>query len=174
MDGSREEIWAYGLRNPWKFPFDSLTTDRWAADVGQNRYEEVDPIQPIGNDGWKTMAGFHYCVPSIDCDQSGLELPVFEYDNREDCSVTGSHFYRGGPPLRLYSAYVYCDLCSGRVWTLRYDGVTVTDQALLVDTDLQIPSFGVDEWDRLHILAFDGRIYRFARPDLPSVPGLTH
>ena len=151
-----------------------MSGDLWAADVGQNRYEEIDLIQPGGNYGWRTMEGLHCFAPSSNCDQTGLELPVFEYDNGEDCSVTSGHLYRGWPPLGSYGAYVYGDYCSGRIWALKYDGATVTDQALLVDTDLQIPSFGVDERNRLYILAFDGRIYRFAGPDLPSVPGLTY
>ena len=97
-DGSKEEIWAYGLRNPWKFSFDSLYGDLWAADVGQNKYEEINLIQSGGNYGWDTMEGFHCFEPSTGCDQTGLELPVFEYNNAgDDCSVTGGHLYRGRP-----------------------------------------------------------------------------
>lgn len=172
-DGSRGEIWAYGLRNPWKFSFDSLYGDLWAADVGQNQYEEIELIQRGGNYGWNVMEGLHCFSPSSGCDQTGLQLPVFEYEHSEGCSITGGHIYRGRTNPGLYEAYVYADYCSGRIWALRYQGNNVVDQALLVDTSLTIPSLGVDEHDSLYILAFDGKIYRLVEPPLPDVPGLT-
>ncbi len=172
-DGSREEIWAYGLRNPWKFSFDSLYGDLWAADVGQSNYEEIDLIQRGANYGWRTMEGTHCFIPSTGCDQTDLELPVFEYDHAEGCSITGGYVHRGRHNPGLYGAYVYADYCSGRIWALRYQENAVVDHALLVDTSLSIPSFGVDEDDALYIPAFDGKIYRFVEPPLPDVPGLT-
>ncbi|MDP3063637.1 MAG: glucose dehydrogenase, partial [Chloroflexota bacterium] len=96
------------------------------------------------------------------CDQAGLEPPVIEYGHDLGCSITGGHVYRGARLPGLAGAYVYGDYCSGRIWAVRYDGSRVTGHALLSDTDLRISSFGVDEAQELHILAWDGRIYRLA------------
>ena len=158
-EGFRDEVWAYGLRNPWRFSFDSETADLWAGDVGQNGYEEVDIIRPGRNYGWNIMEGLH-CFLRI-CDQTGLDLPIIEYPlNGDNCAVTGGYVYRGSRLLSLYGAYVYGDFCSGRIWALRHDGQSVTEQRLLADTSLRIPSFGQDASRELYILSFDGAIYR--------------
>ena len=94
-DGWREEIWAYGLRNPWRFSFDRLTGDLWTGDVGQGAREEVDLIVRGGNYGWNTMEGFLCFNPSSDCDQTGLVLPVIDYNRQAGVSVTGGYVYRG-------------------------------------------------------------------------------
>ncbi len=159
--GAQDETWAYGLRNPWKFSFDPATDALWLADVGQERYEEIHLVQPGQNYGWNVMEGAHCYAPRTGCDQTGLELPVFEYDHDEGCSITGGYVYRGARLPSLAGAYLYADFCSGFIWGLRHDGAAVTDQALLVDSGLLIPSFGVDEAGEVYILAFDGRIYRF-------------
>ena len=158
--GVREEIWAYGLRNPWRFTFDRETGDHWAADVGQDRYEEVDVIKPGLNYGWNVMEGLHCFQPSESCDRETLEPPVVEYTQADGCSVTGGYVYRGSRLPSLYGAYVYGDFCSGRIWALRHDGAQVTDHVELVDSDLQISSFGEDEV--VYILSFDSKIYRLA------------
>ena len=158
-EGFRDEVWAYGLRNPWRFSFDSETADLWAGDVGQNGYEEVDIIRPGRNYGWNIMEGLH-CFLRI-CDQTGLDLPIIEYPlNGDNCAVTGGYVYRGSRLLSLYGAYVYGDFCSGRIWALRHEGQSVTEQRLLADTSLRIPSFGQDASRELYILSFDGAIYR--------------
>jgi len=172
-DGSREEIWAYGLRNPWRMSFDPVTDRLWVGDVGQGEYEEIDLIEGVGNYGWNTMEGFHCFSPPTGCNQAGLTLPVAEYDHSEGCSVTGGHVYRGTRVPALTGAYLYGDYCSGRIWALRHDGNQVTDQALLLDTSLQIASFGVDGSGELYIAAFDGNIYRFVAQGLPAVPAVT-
>ena len=163
--GVKEEIWAYGLRNPWKFSFDLEQGDLWAADVGQDDFEEIDIIVKGGNYGWNITEGFH-CYPpgTASCDQSGLTPPIFEYTHAEGCSITGGHVYRGTRIPVLAGAYTYADFCSGKIWGLRYDGTTVTEQALLLDSTLPIPSFGEDESGELYILSFDGRIYQFVVP----------
>ncbi len=159
--GVREEIWAYGLRNPWKIAFDRERGDLWAADVGQNRFEEIDIIVKGGNYGWNITEGLH-CYPprTSTCDQSGFIPPIFEYSHDEGCSITGGHVYRGNRLPGLAGAYIFGDFCSGRIWGLRYDGATVTQQALLIDSPLHIPSFGEDENAELSVLDFDGRIYQ--------------
>ena len=121
-DGARGEVWAYGLRNPWRFSFDRLTGDLWAADVGQWEYEEIDIVRPGLNYGWNVMEGSQCFSPRAGCVRAGLELPVAEYDHDLGCSITGGYVYRGARLPSLSGAYVYGDYCSGRIWALRADG----------------------------------------------------
>ena len=159
-DGAaRGEIWAYGLRNPWRFSFDRETGDLWAADVGQNRYEEVDIIRPGLNYGWNVMEGSH-CFRRESCDARGLEMPVAEYGRDGGCSVTGGYVYRGRRMPSLYGAYLYGDFCSGKIWALRHDGAAVTEQMLIADTGLSISSFGEDPSGEVYVLTFEGAVYR--------------
>ncbi len=157
-DDAKEEIWAYGLRYPWRFTFDRETGEMWAADVGQNRAEEVDIIRPGLNYGWNVMEGFE-CFRQSSCDQSGLVLPIVEYGRDDGCSVTGGYVYRGSRLPSLYGAYVYGDFCSGKIWALRYDGSSVTKHEELIDSRLGISSFAEDLDGELYILSFDSRIY---------------
>ena len=118
------EIWALGLRNPWKISFDTMTGDLFIADVGQNQREEVN-FQPASsnggeNYGWDIMEGTR-CIPG-NCDLSALTLPVAEYEHSDGCSITGGEIYRGTAYPGLYGTYLYGDLCSGRIWGLKHDG----------------------------------------------------
>ena len=159
--GVRGEIWAYGLRNPWRFNLDLTTGDIWAGDVGQNRFEEVDIIRPGLNYGWNIMEGLHCFQPRQDCRQQGLELPVIEYAlSDENCSVIGGYVYRGARLPSLYGAYIYGDFCSGRIWALRHDGAQVTEHLEIVDSALRISSFGQEQSGEILILSFDNKIYR--------------
>ena len=160
--GAREEIWAYGLRNPWRFSFDRESGLLWVGDVGQNRWEEIDVVRKGLNYGWNTMEGAHCFSPSSNCDMAGLELPVVEYGRSEGCSVTGGYVYRGTAIPVLQGAYVYGDFCSGMIWGLRYDGESVTEQRLLVESNLNITSFGQDLAGNLYILSRDEGIYSLA------------
>ncbi len=160
VDGARGEIWAYGLRNPWRFSFDRDTGDLWTGDVGQNQLEEVDLIERGLNYGWNVMEGSRCFSPRTGCDPSGLEPPVAEYGRSGGCSITGGYVYRGGQIPALEGAYLYADYCSGKVWGLRYDGQSVTEQALLADTDLLITSFGEDSEGSLYVLSRNEGIYR--------------
>ena len=177
--GFAEEIYAYGLRNPWRFSFDPVTGLLWTADVGQGAFEEVDIIERGGNYGWNTMEGFHCFSPSVGCDQSGLVLPVHEYPhNGEAKSVTGGYVYRGPGVPDLTGQYIYADFIDGRIWALEYDGQQVVQNTELLNTSLNIASFGVDQNNELYICAFDGQIYRFAptvstaiaRNEVPEAP----
>lgn len=161
-DGYAEEIYAWGLRNPWRFSFDPPTGNLWAADVGQNRIEEVDLIVSGGNYGWAIMEGSE-CYGSITCDTTGLILPVAEYRHGEGKSITGGFVYRGTDVPAITGMYVYADFMSGRIWglTFRQGNATVIR---LLDSGLSIASFGVDRNNELYALAFDGRIYRFESP----------
>ena len=159
--GAREEIWAYGLRNPWRFSFDRQGGALWAGDVGQNSFEEIDIIRPGLNYGWNVVEGFH-CFREADCRKAGLELPVSEYGRGGGCSVTGGHVYRGSRLPSLYGAYVYADYCSGQIWALRHDGARVTEHMQIMDAPFTVPAFGEDSEGELYILSFDGAIYRLA------------
>ena len=158
---ARPEIWAYGLRNPWRFSFDRETGDLWAADVGQNRYEEIDLVGPGRNYGWNVMEGSK-CFRPTNCDTRGLEMPVAEYGREGGCSVTGGYVYRGRRLPTLHGAYLYADFCSGKIWALRHDGAAVTEQMLVADTGLSISSFGEDASGEVYVLTFEGAVYRFA------------
>ena len=160
VDGARPEIWAYGLRNPWRFTFDRLTGDLWAADVGQNSREEVDLIEPGRNYGWNIMEGSEcFSRSGQTCDREGLEPPVVEYGHDEGCSITGGYVYRGDLISRLHGKYVYGDFCSGKIWA--FDPKTV-EQEELIDTRLRISSFAEDPDGEIYALSLDGGVYRIA------------
>ena len=159
--GVRQEVWAYGLRNPWRFTVDRTTGDLWAGDVGQNRFEEIDIIRPGLNYGWNIMEGFDCFQPREGCNQQGLELPVVEYALGDgNCSVIGGYVYRGTRLPSLYGAYMYGDFCSGKIWALRHDGTQVTEHLEIVDSGLRISSFAEDHSGEVLILSFDNKIYR--------------
>lgn len=174
--GYREEIYAWGVRNPWRMSFDPVTGWLWAADVGQNAYEEIDIIENGKNYGWNIMEGNHCYNPPTGCDTAGLTLPVWEYSHNLGNSVTGGYVYRGPGVPDLVGKYIYADFGSGRIWALAYDGVNPAVNNQLIDTSLLIASFGVDQNQELYICAFDGKIYRFkptptgSSGQLPTLP----
>lgn len=156
------EIWAYGLRNPWRFSFDRASADLWLADVGQSSWEEVNLITSGGNYGWNQMEGSH-CYPTggTGCNQEGFIPPVTEYSHDEGCSVTGGYVYQG-PLGHLQGIYIFGDFCSGTIWGLRSDGAAEHDE--LMGTSLTISSFGEDEAGELYVLDYEGGVYRFVEP----------
>ncbi|MEM9076686.1 MAG: PQQ-dependent sugar dehydrogenase [Bacteroidota bacterium] len=154
----REEIFAYGLRNPWRMSFDSQTGSLWSGDVGQDEREEINRIIIGGNYGWRLFEGT-FCF-SGDCNDSGLVAPVFEYEhNGNDRSITGGHVYRGNLSPTLEGNYVYADFIDGRIWALDASANN-PEGTLLLDSNLNISSFGIDAQNELYICAFDGSIYR--------------
>ena len=162
--GWRPEIWAYGLRNPWRYQFDRATGDLYIADVGQNAYEELN-FQPAGqggqNYGWPRMEAGHCFRPMNNCDRSGLTMPIGEYPRAGGCSVTGGFVYRGSQQPQLQGAYVFGDYCTGILWTLHRDGGGTWHQTQLADTPVQISSFGEDEAGEIYATGLgDGNIYR--------------
>jgi glucose/arabinose dehydrogenase len=161
--GYRPEIWALGLRNPWRFSFDALTGDLYIGDVGQGNWEEIDyqaSSSPGGeNYGWKIMEGAH-CYDQPTCDTTGLVLPIWEYDHSLGCSVTGGHVHRGTSFPDLIGLYLYGDYCSGRIWALAQDGGT-WQSSLLLDTAYTISTFGEDEAGNSYLTDyFGGSIYQ--------------
>ena len=160
--GYRPEIWALGLRNPWRFSFDRKTGDLYIADVGQNEYEEIhfQPASSNGgeNYGWNIMEGGH-CYRARTCSTDGLVLPIAEYDHSEGCSITGGMVYRGRAYPSLRGMYLYGDYCSGRIWGLRRSGAA-WEKALLIDTSIDISTFGEDEAGNVYVADHgEGRVY---------------
>lgn len=160
-NGARPEIYAYGLRNPWRFSFDPKTGRMWAGDVGQNTLEEIDVIEKGKNYGWNIMEAGSCYEPSEGCDRSGLTLPVFQYGRDLGACVTGGYVYRGKRAPALAGKYIFADYTSGRIWALDDSGQPNPSTPVLLDTDLHVPSFGVDQNGELYVLAFDGKIYHF-------------
>jgi glucose/arabinose dehydrogenase len=153
----REEIYVYGLRNPWRMSFDTQTGDLWTGDVGQNAIEEIDVVVSGGNYGWPIFEGTR-CF-SGDCNDTGLIDPIFEYaQDNGDRSITGGFVYRGTTVPSLQGKYIYGDFVSGRIWALELDG---TLNELVEASRLNIASFGTDTSQELYVCAFDGSIYKF-------------
>jgi glucose/arabinose dehydrogenase len=155
--GALPEIWAYGLRNPWRFSFDRLTGDLFIADVGQGAREEVNfqPAASAGgqNYGWRRMEGTACFNPSTACNDGTLTLPILEYDHSLGCSITGGYRYRGARFPQFVGRYFYGDFCTGRIWTGIQSGSAWTGPQLL-DTTMQITSFGEDEDGELYVVHY--------------------
>ncbi|WP_242920085.1 PQQ-dependent sugar dehydrogenase [Pontibacter liquoris] len=161
--GFKEEIYAYGMRNPWKLSFDTKTGTLWAGDVGQNEIEEVDIIRKGGNYGWRIMEGTACYEPSKNCDKAGLIQPVHEYTHAEGASITGGYVYRGTKLPALQGSYIYGDYVSGKVWALTVDkNGKATGNKLLLTAGFPISSFGVDPNGELLVVRYGdkGKIYR--------------
>ncbi|MGK5075213.1 PQQ-dependent sugar dehydrogenase [Janthinobacterium sp. ZB1P44] len=166
--GGRGEIWAYGLRNPWRYAFDVPAQLLYIADVGQASWEEVDarPVGQAGNNyGWNIMEGAH-CYNSASCNQAGLVLPVIEYDTGSagNCSITGGYVYRGTALPALAGQYLYSDYCGGWLKSFSYSNgaaSAVTDWGI---TNVgNILSFGQDAQNELYMLSGTGKVYRIVR-----------
>ncbi|WP_322815193.1 PQQ-dependent sugar dehydrogenase [Chloroflexus sp.] len=158
------EIWAYGLRNPWRFTFDPVTNLIFIADVGQNEQEEINVASAATgglNYGWRLMEG-DQCYRPASCDSTGLVLPVAVYPHDSasgGCSVTGGDVYRGVQQLALHGVYFYADFCTGNLWALWANGET-WQHALIARLPIQTTSFGLDEQGEVYLLDRAGGVYR--------------
>jgi glucose/arabinose dehydrogenase len=164
--GFKEEIFAYGLRNPWRISFDDATGELWAGEVGQAQWEEVDRIMAGGNYGWDCREGAHDYLgppdgPSPVCSSAGPFLdPLYEYPHTEgNTAITGGYVVRGHGLSSLQGRYVFGDYSSGRIWAVSHDGSEVQK---LLDASFPISSFGVDENGALYVVEYatQGGIYR--------------
>jgi len=164
-DGGAAEIWAYGLRNPWRFSFDRLTGDVYIADVGQNAWEEVNFLpagSPAGaNFGWVIREGTH---PYEGTAPAGIELidPVAEYGHGQGCSVTGGFVYRGEALPAWRGVYLYGDYCTGLIWGLARTPDGAWLNRVLFETGLNISSFGEDAAGELYLTDLNGGVYRLS------------
>ena len=167
--GWRQEVFAYGIRNPWKFSFDSETGTLWLGDVGQDAREEVDIVVSGGNYGWRLMEGT-LCNPSVNptCqDTAGLIHPIWDYPNAgSDIAVTGGYVYRGSAIPSLRGKYICGDYGSGKNWLLTYGGGGSATAQLISDESFPISTFGVDESNELYCCSYSstGRIYKLTGP----------
>jgi glucose/arabinose dehydrogenase len=172
QSGKREEIWAYGMRNPWRFSFDRATGDLLIADVGQGSWEEID-FQPAAssggtNYGWNIMEGTH-CYNASTCNQNGLTLPILEYGHVNGaCSVTGGYRYRGERYPRFQGTYIYGDYCNGMIWGATQGNPWTS--SLLADASFNISSFGEDAAGELYVTDYAGRILRIHDAHVPMFP----
>ncbi len=167
VQGARGEIWAIGVRNPWRASFDPASGSLFVADVGQSRVEELNAVPAAGaglNYGWNTMEGSR-CFATDPCDATGLVLPVAEYGHAEGCSVTGGYVYRGSRLPEVAGHYFYSDFCSGFLRSFRLDdGVAVDSREWTVGDLGSVSSFGVDASGELYVISLDGRVLRLAPP----------
>nr|WP_246057306.1 PQQ-dependent sugar dehydrogenase [Leptospira gomenensis] len=154
--GFLPEIWAYGLRNPWRFSFDSWNGDLYLADVGQDEYEEIDLIRKGGNYGWNIKEGFHCFRNHSDCKNSEIINPVYEYTHREGQSITGGFVYRGKRLPVLFGSYLYADFVTGKIWSLRLEGGKKVSHSLLFRVPFQISTFGQDASGEVYFADFGG------------------
>lgn len=176
------EIWAIGVRNPWRWSFDRATHDLWMADVGQGTWEEID-FQPAAssggeNYGWRLKEGTHCYNPATGCDTlTGLTDPIYEYRHETGpygfrCSITGGYVYRGCAVPDLQGCYFFADYCSGEIWTVRYDGANLTDftdrtAELTGGSTYSVSGFGQDSKGEIYIIeygAINGKVHKIV-PD---------
>jgi len=180
----RQEIWAYGLRNPWRMSFDRETGELWVGDVGQDKWEEVDIVKKGGNYGWSAREGFHplnqhHGAPNHEVRGTPAIDPIIEYAHNPNMladskfpnhgtgqSITGGYVYRGKKIPDLRGVYIYADFQQGTIWGLRYENGKLTADGVLVpgSPTRNIPSFGEDSNGELYILSFDGSIYEYTEP----------
>ena len=161
--GVRPEIWAYGLRNPWRMAFDPETGALWVGDVGEDQVEEIAVVGRGENHGWDIVEGDICHEPATGCDVNGLTAPVLTY-SRDDgrCSVIGGVPYQGGGVPEVSGSYLYADFCSGQIWALPLDG---SSPAVVVAENLGfISSFGVDIDGEVYVIRFGDTIVQLVSP----------
>jgi len=162
-NGGRPEIYALGFRNPWRFSFDLKTGELWTADVGQNKWEEIDLVVRGGNYGWRLTEGEHCFSPAVLCDTTDVISPVAEYVHESGrCSIIGGYVYRGRDLAGFVGRYLYGDYCSGEIFALPniHVGDTIRHPRAILKTAIRISSFGQDEKGELYVLDHGGGIYR--------------
>ncbi len=167
----KKEIFAYGLRNPWRFSFDVPGGGTlWVGDVGQNLWEEIDTVQSGKNYGWNIMEGFHCYNPPSNCDTTGLTMPIWEYDHNGKCAIIGGFVYRGSMIPSLRGKYIYGDYCSAQVWALDPNPPGPPVNSLLFTAGSMITSFGTDQHGEMYVCGYNnGVIYKIV-PLIPQVP----
>jgi glucose/arabinose dehydrogenase len=156
--GAKPEIWAYGLRNPWRMSFDSATGALWVGDVGQDRFEEVDVVRRGGNYGWSHVEGFSCYKPSTNCGIADTVPPLVVYPHGPECSISGGVVYRGRAIPALDGHYLYGDYCSGAVWAL--DASTRANPVRLATGVGNVVAFGTDAAGEVYVLTFGAPVLK--------------
>jgi uncharacterized repeat protein (TIGR03806 family) len=172
--GARGEVYAYGLRQAWRFAFDRKTGRLWAGDVGQDLWEMIYLVEKGGNYGWSVREGNHPFRPQRDTGPTAILPPIVEHPHSDFRSITGGYVYEGERLPELKDAYLYGDYDTGKIWSLRYNGRRVTENRQLVDTQLRVVSFGKDRAGEVYVLDFiGGKLHRLApaaKSDEPEEP----
>ncbi|MBS1517410.1 MAG: PQQ-dependent sugar dehydrogenase [Bacteroidetes bacterium] len=170
MGGGRPEIFTVGMRNPWRMSVDPVTGMIWCGDVGQDAWEEIDILEVGKNYGWRCYEG-NAPYNTAGCGAaSEYTFPIKVYANAgSDCSITGGYVYRGIRRPELNGRYIYGDYCSGKIWKLKYENGTITEDALLLSAPTSIQSFGSDQNNEFYVCGVNGIIYRFNKSDLVGV-----
>ena len=159
------EIFAFGLRNPWRWSFDSATGDLFVGDVGQSSFEEIDRVTSGNNYGWNIREGAN-CFNANACVTAGLIDPIHEYGRSEGTSVTGGYVYRGTNIPSLTGFYVFADFTTGRIWSIDSAAQNLVDSDLLIDSSLNIASFGQANSGELYVVNFGGTLHRITATTL--------
>jgi len=158
--GARGEVWAYGLRNPWKMCFDPKDGSLWTGDVGWEMWEMIYRVERGGNYGWSLMEGRQPVHRERVRGPTPILPPTVEHDHTESRSITGGYFWGSSRLPELNDAYVYGDYVTGKMWALRHEAGKVTWRSELVDTPLQIVTFGRDHQGEVYIVDYAGAIFR--------------
>lgn len=168
--GGRPEIFTVGMRNPWRMSVDPMTGEIYCGDVGQDAWEEVDIIENGKNYGWRCYEGNNPYNLSGCASPSDYTFPIKVYQNvGSDCSVTGGYVYRGSRRPELYGRYIYGDYCSRKVFKLKYENGTVSEEELLFNAPGSIYSFGADQQNELYMCSANNIVYRFNKSDLVGI-----
>jgi glucose/arabinose dehydrogenase len=161
--GGLPEIWAYGLRNPFRFSFDKATGKLFLGDVGQNTYEEIDILQKGGNYGWNVMEGMHCFNPLTGCNMTGLMMPIVEYNHTEGNAVIGGYVYHGTAIPPLAGSYILGDFVVGKIWRLTQDNTGTWQRVLLLSNGPNMSSFGQDSTGEIYVVDYvNGAILKVA------------
>jgi glucose/arabinose dehydrogenase len=164
QSGARGEIWAYGLRNPWRYAFDRVAGNLFIADVGQDQWEEVNVVRSDRagvNYGWNVMEGSH-CFPSGTCNGSAFQAPVIEYPHSQGCSITGGFAYRGKAIPGLVGSYFYSDWCSSFLKSFRWNGSITDARDWSVGALGNVTSFGEDADGEIYVISGNGTAYKIS------------
>jgi glucose/arabinose dehydrogenase len=160
--GGLGEIYAYGLRNPWRFSFEPVTNRLFVADVGQESWEEVDILQKGGNFGWNVMEGSHCFSPSTGCDMSNKVLPITEYPHTDGIAVIGGYVYKGTGIPSLANKYIFGDL-TGKIWSLTEAPANTWTRGDLLSTGRTLTTFGRDAAGELYVVDQSGSILKLVK-----------
>lgn len=164
-EGYREEVYAYGMRNPWRFSFDRVTGQLWAGDVGQNEFEEIDVIENGGNYGWRIMEA-DKCYRTKTCNKAELKAPIFHYLQGSDTgkSITGGYVCRDKNLPGLTGKYIYGDFVTGNIWALTHRNNKAVKNELIAKISGGLPSFGEDSKRNLYVISYNpGKVYRLTQ-----------
>lgn len=164
--GYKEEVYAYGMRNVWKFSIDFPTNRIFAGDVGESAYEEIDLIESGKNYGWNKMEGFH-CYGVCDTAGRNFTMPIWEHPHPDSRSITAGYVYRGALLPEFYEKFIYGDFQNGNIWALTYDGINPTSSSLIMGSTHRITSFGLDESKEIYVVSyFNGTILKIVNSNI--------